>query len=40
MKYELFCALLLGFLLDCLLGDPRSIPHPVVCMGKLISWLE
>ena len=40
MKYELFCAMLLGFLLDCLLGDPRSIPHPVVCMGKLISWLE
>ena len=40
MKHELFCAMLLGFLLDCLLGDPRSIPHPVVCMGKLISWLE
>ena len=40
MKHELFYALLLGFLLDCLLGDPRSIPHPVVCMGKLISWLE
>lgn len=40
MKHELFCAMLLGFLLDCLLGDPRDIPHPVVCMGKLISWLE
>ncbi len=40
MKYELFCAMLLGFLLDCLLGDPRAIPHPVVCMGRLISWLE
>ena len=40
MKHELFCAMLLGFLLDCLLGDPHSIPHPVVCMGKLISWLE
>lgn len=40
MKHELFCAMLLGFLLDCLLGDPRTIPHPVVCMGKLISWLE
>ena len=40
MKRELFCAMLLGFLLDCLLGDPRTIPHPVVCMGKLISWLE
>ena len=40
MKHELFCAMLLGFLLDCLLGDPRTIPHPVVCMGRLISWLE
>ncbi len=40
MKHELFCAMLLGFLLDGLLGDPRTIPHPVVCMGKLISWLE
>ena len=40
MKHELFYAMLLGFLLDCLLGDPRAIPHPVVCMGKLISWLE
>ena len=33
-------ALLLGFLLDCFLGDPHSIPHPVVLMGKLISFLE
>ena len=32
--------MLLGFLLDCLRGDPRSIPHPVVCRGKVISWLE
>ena len=40
MKHELFYALLLGFLLDCLLGDPRTILHPVVLMGRLISWLE
>ena len=40
MKHELFYALLLGFLLDCLLGDPRTIPHPVVLMGRLISLLE
>lgn len=33
-------ALLLGFLLDCIFGDPRWIPHPVVGMGKLISLLE
>lgn len=34
------CALILGFVLDLLLGDPRSIPHPVVGIGKLISALE
>ena len=33
-------ALAIGFFLDCLLGDPHSIPHPVVLMGKLISALE
>ncbi len=33
-------ALLLGFLLDCILGDPKGIPHPIVGMGKLISLLE
>ena len=33
-------ALLIGFALDCLLGDPHSIPHPVVLMGRLISLLE
>lgn len=40
MKHEILIALILGFLLDCLLGDPRTIPHPVVLMGKLISLLE
>ena len=40
MNHEIFYALILGFALDCLLGDPRSIPHPVVLMGKLISLLE
>ncbi len=29
-----------GFLLDCLLGDPLSAAHPVVLMGKLISFFE
>ena len=33
-------ALGLGFLLDCLLGDPHCLPHPVVFIGKLISFLE
>ena len=29
-----------GFVLDCLFGDPAWLPHPVVFMGKAISWLE
>ena len=29
-----------GFVLDAILGDPYSFPHPVKFMGKLISWLE
>lgn len=33
-------AMLLGFLIDCILGDPHSIPHPVIFIGKLISLLE
>ena len=33
-------ALVLGFGLDLLVGDPHSIPHPVVFIGKLISALE
>ena len=33
-------ALLLGFCLDLLLGDPQWAPHPVRAMGSLISLLE
>ncbi|ABX41488.1 adenosylcobinamide-phosphate synthase CbiB [Lachnoclostridium phytofermentans] len=33
-------AFLLGFLLDLILGDPHSIPHPVCFIGKLISTSE
>lgn len=29
-----------GFLLDCLLGDPYSLPHPIRLIGRLISALE
>ncbi len=29
-----------AILLDLIIGDPRWIPHPVVQMGKLISFLE
>ena len=33
-------AVLGGFVLDCLFGDPAWLPHPVVYMGKAISRLE
>ncbi len=33
-------ALLIGFALDLLLGDPPRFPHIVVGMGKVISWME
>ncbi len=29
-----------AFLVDCLIGDPRSSLHPVVLIGKLISFFE
>lgn len=33
-------AVVAGFLLDALLGDPRRMPHPIVAMGNAIAWLE
>lgn len=39
MKWSL-CALVIGFAVDLLVGDPHGIPHPVVLIGKLISCLE
>lgn len=30
----------LAFALDAVLGDPRWLPHPVVAMGRVISWAE
>ena len=29
-----------GFILDLIFGDPKSIPHPVVIIGRLISFFE
>ena len=39
MKWSLL-ALCIGFCIDLVVGDPHSIPHPVVLIGKLISFLE
>ena len=33
-------AVLVGFLIDCLIGDPAGLPHPIVLIGKGISVLE
>ncbi|MCR5168619.1 MAG: adenosylcobinamide-phosphate synthase CbiB [Oscillospiraceae bacterium] len=32
--------LIIGFLLDALIGDPYSLPHPIRLIGRLISALE
>ena len=36
----IFWAVLGGFFLDALFGDPAWLPHPVVLMGRCISRLE
>lgn len=33
-------ALVIGFAIDLIVGDPHSIPHPVVLIGKLIDGME
>jgi adenosylcobinamide-phosphate synthase len=38
--YHILLALVLGFVLDQLLGDPEALPHPVVGFGKVISFFE
>lgn len=39
--YKIFLgAMLAGFLIDCIIGDPVSLPHPVVLIGKAISFFE
>lgn len=34
------CALILGFCLDLIVGDPHWMPHPIVFIGKLIDVTE
>ncbi|MBR2742514.1 MAG: cobalamin biosynthesis protein CobD [Clostridia bacterium] len=33
-------ALVIGFIIDLIVGDPHTIPHPVMLIGKLVSLLE
>lgn len=33
-------AIACAFVVDLLVGDPRFLPHPVVGMGRTITWLE
>lgn len=40
MEHTLFLALLIGWGLDLLLGDPAFLPHPVVYFGKWIAFFE
>ncbi len=41
MTYELtLAAIVVGFIIDCFVGDPAVIPHPVTFIGRLISLLE
>ena len=40
IRYPTLCAILLGFILDLLWGDPQWILHPVVLIGRLISALD
>jgi len=37
---EIIAAAVCGFVLDLLLGDPAWLPHPVVGMGRCITFLE
>ena len=39
LKYSLL-ALILGFVLDLLIGDPRWLYHPVCVIGNLITVLR
>lgn len=40
MEYTLLIPLAAGFLLDCIVGDPHFLPHPIRFIGMLISALE
>lgn len=33
-------AIIAGFILDLIFGDPHWLPHPICLIGNLIGWLE
>lgn len=37
---HLLAAIICGFILDLILGDPQGWPHPVIFLGRWISYLE
>lgn len=38
--YSIILPLLIGFLLDQLIGDPEKMPHLIVGFGKIIAFME
>ena len=39
MEWSL-AAVIIGFGIDLIIGDPHGFPHPVILIGKLINGLE
>ena len=39
LKFTLL-AILTGFVIDCFVGDPANLPHPVMLIGRTISLFE
>ena len=35
-----FYSILIGFVIDLLIGDPRFLPHPICAIGWLIAKSE
>jgi len=40
LQYGLILAVVLAYLLDLLIGDPISLPHPIVYFGRMIAFFE
>lgn len=40
VNHLLYLVPILAFIIDCIVGDPRSNYHPVVLIGKVISFYE